>query len=104
MSQITINIGTAANDGTGDPLRTAFNDVNLNFNEVYAAGPVGSNIQIANNRILTTNTNGNLILSPNGIAKVVSNVDIVPNSANTHSLGGTTRRWNTVYGQYLDFT
>lgn len=36
MAQQTINIGTTANDGTGDPLRTAFDKVNDNFNEVYA--------------------------------------------------------------------
>jgi len=36
MAQQTVNIGTSANDGTGDPLRTAFDKVNDNFNEVYA--------------------------------------------------------------------
>jgi len=35
MSQQTIGIGTVANDGTGDPLRTAFNKANLNFTELY---------------------------------------------------------------------
>ena len=68
---IVINIGALPNDGTGDPLRTAFNDVNLNFANVFAYGPVLSNIQIANNTILTTNTNGNLILNPNGIGVVL---------------------------------
>ena len=53
MSQpIVINIGALPNDGTGDPLRTAFNDTNLNFSNVFTAGPVGSNIQIANNSML----------------------------------------------------
>lgn len=36
MAQQTINIGTVANDGTGDPLRTAFDKTNDNFNELYA--------------------------------------------------------------------
>lgn len=35
MTQQTINIGTAANDGTGDPLRTAFTKVNENFGDLY---------------------------------------------------------------------
>ena len=35
MAKQTINIGTVANDGTGDPLRTAFNKANENFTEVY---------------------------------------------------------------------
>jgi len=44
MAQQTINIGTVANDGTGDPLRTAFDKVNDNFTELYAddAGDVNS--------------------------------------------------------------
>lgn len=104
MAQNIINIGTAANDGTGDPLRTAFNEVNLNFNQVFAAGPVLSNVQIVNNTILTTNTNGNLVLAPNGIGVVQSNVNIVPNTANIRNLGSSTQRWATIYGQYLDIT
>lgn len=35
MAQQTIGIGSAANDGTGDPLRTAFDKCNNNFGEVY---------------------------------------------------------------------
>jgi hypothetical protein len=35
MAKQTISIGTTANDGTGDPLRTAFTKVNENFTEVY---------------------------------------------------------------------
>jgi hypothetical protein len=36
MSKQTINIGTSANDGTGDPIRTAFDKANDNFDEVYS--------------------------------------------------------------------
>jgi hypothetical protein len=35
MSRLNINIGTSANDRTGDPLRTAFDKVNQNFVELY---------------------------------------------------------------------
>lgn len=35
MAQQTINIGTIADDGTGDPLRTAFDKANSNFTELY---------------------------------------------------------------------
>jgi hypothetical protein len=35
MAKQTINIGTTANDGTGDPIRTSFNKVNENFTELY---------------------------------------------------------------------
>ena len=44
MAKQVINIGTTANDGTGDPLRTAFDKVNDNFTELYNddAGDVDS--------------------------------------------------------------
>jgi len=35
MSKQTIVIGATANDGTGDPLRTAFDKCNDNFDELY---------------------------------------------------------------------
>ncbi len=35
MAKQTIGIGSAANDGTGDPLRTAFDKINDNFTELY---------------------------------------------------------------------
>ena len=35
MAKQTINIGTTANDGTGDQLRAAFDKVNDNFTELY---------------------------------------------------------------------
>ena len=46
MAKQTINIGTAANDGTGDQLRTAFDKVNDNFNEQYAFITEDSNSDI----------------------------------------------------------
>lgn len=44
MAKQTINIGTTANDGTGDQLRSAFDKINDNFTELYSddAGDVGS--------------------------------------------------------------
>ena len=36
MANSIINIGTLANDGTGDDLREAFIKVNNNFSELYA--------------------------------------------------------------------
>ena len=35
MAQQTVSIGSSANDGTGDPLRTAFTKINTNFTELY---------------------------------------------------------------------
>lgn len=35
MTQQVVNIGSTANDGTGDPLRTAFTKINANTTELY---------------------------------------------------------------------
>jgi hypothetical protein len=104
------NIGNATPDGQyiidttppGQSLNSAFVDVNLNFDQVWATGLVNSNIHIGNNTIYTNNTNGDLVLNPNGIGIVQSNVSILPNQANIRNLGSATQRWATVYTQYLD--
>ena len=36
MAQQILNVGTTANDGTGDTLREAMIKTNENFNELYA--------------------------------------------------------------------
>ena len=36
MAQQTVNIGSSANKGDGDPIRTAFTKINENFTELYA--------------------------------------------------------------------
>ena len=62
MAQQTINVGAAPNDGTGTPLRTAFQYTNSNFTELYTAvGPSGNNIVVPGTATitgdLTVNTN-----------------------------------------------
>ena len=47
MAKQAIGIGTTANDGTGDPLRTAMDKTNDNFNEVYALFGNGSTLAIS---------------------------------------------------------
>ena len=47
MAKQGIGIGTSANDGTGDPLRTAMDKTNDNFNEVYALFGDGSTLAIS---------------------------------------------------------
>ena len=93
MAQQIINIGAAPNDGTGDQLRTAFDKVNSNDSEIYQAGPVGSNLQLLVNTISSTDTNGDILISPNGIGEiqlvknVVASVDLsVTGVISTNSL------------------
>lgn len=101
MTQQIIDIGATANDGTGEALRTAFNAVNDNFTEVYTAGPVGSNVRIANNTISINGTNGNLILQGNGIGNVVTNSSVRPAVDAVFDLGNPTYRYDTVYAAYF---
>ncbi len=61
MARLNINIGTTANDKTGDPLRTAFDKVNQNFVELYAH--VGADVQIP-----SQTNNGGKYLTTNGTA------------------------------------
>lgn len=42
----TINLGSYANDGTGDDLRTAFEKVNINFGLLFAEASVNSAINL----------------------------------------------------------
>ena len=73
MAKQTINLGSSANDGTGDPLRTAFDKVNDNFDELYLYSTVTStnNITITGNTIASDNTNGDVIIDPNGTGRLV---------------------------------
>lgn len=82
MAQQLINIGTTANDGTGDPLRTAFDKINDNFTEVYSnitaavevsadtTPQLGGNLVVGAFSIVST-SNGNIRLIPNGTGSVI---------------------------------
>ena len=101
MTQQIIDVGAAANDGTGEPLRSAFEAVNSNFTEIYTAGPVGSNVQIANNTITTTVTNTNLVLKPNGIGVIQANAAVLPSIDNVYDIGSPALRFDTVYAGFF---
>ena len=117
MAKQSVNIGTTANDNTGDPLRTAFDKLNDNHDEIYAAGPVGTNLQVASNTIASTNSNGNVKIDPagtgsielagpidaQGVLTLSSTVsgDIVPTANVTTKLGSDTVRFSEVHGNVL---
>ena len=70
MARQTINIGTSANKGDGDPLRVAFTKANSNFNELYAG-----------NFVSPTSLASNLISAEDGV----------------HDLGSGTKQWNNLH-------
>jgi len=86
MARQIINIGTTANDGTGDPLRVSFDKINSNFNELYTNLGAG-NVLISGNTILTNNANGDLNLIPNGSGRLVvgsTNLVKITNTLNSN--------------------
>ena len=68
MAKQTINVGTNADDGTGDNLRAAFVKVNENFTEVYneIGGTSLSRLKLVDNKITGDVTNENIVIDPNG--------------------------------------
>jgi len=74
MARQNINIGSSANDGTGDPLRTAFDKINDNFVELYGSdndiNTLDANLDVNNFAITTGVTNGNVTITPNGTGNI----------------------------------
>ena len=70
MAQQTLNIGSNANDGTGDTLRVAMDKVNDNFTEIYASPLFNNAITISGNEISASRSNDDLIFSPSGSGAV----------------------------------
>ena len=74
MARQVINIGSSANDGTGDPLRTAFDKINDNFVELYGTdndiNTLDANLDVNNNAITTGVTNGDITITPNGTGSI----------------------------------
>ena len=101
MAEQIIDVGTAPNNGTGDPLRTAFIKTDNNFDQIWAAGPVGSNVRIQNNVVSTLQVNQDLALSPNGVGNVRLNNNTIPGANNTWFLGSTTNQWRGVYANSI---
>ena len=97
MAQQIINLGTSANAGDGDDLRSAMDKTNDNFTEVYTAGPVGSNITITNNSISSTNTNGNITLATDGTGVIQIANDIVPDVNDLRWIGTANNRPRGIY-------
>ena len=74
MARQNINIGSSANDGTGDPLRTAFDKINDNFVELYGTdndiNTLDANLNVNTFAITTGVTNGDITVTPNGTGSI----------------------------------
>lgn len=103
--QQVINIGEAPNDGTGEALRDAFAAVNNNFANIWAAGPVNSQVVISNNWISTNQYNLDLFLAGNALANInlYSNVlskTFLPLTDSGYDLGSPGQYWDSTYSRY----
>jgi len=67
MARLTIDLGTSGNTATGDSVRGAFTKVNSNFAEMMSG-----NLSLSGNSLVSVDTNGNIILDPNGTRHVQS--------------------------------
>ena len=70
MAKQIVNIGTSINKGDGDPLRTAFDKINDNFDELYAATTLD-------------------------LDSIGSNM--IPTTDGTRALGSSTKRWSDLH-------
>lgn len=94
MARQNINIGTSANDGTGDTLRVAGQKINQNFAEIYEqlsgdSGQASTNIQIQDLTIRRTQTASNytdLAFTTPTAARTIT----FPNASGTVVLNNTT--------------
>lgn len=95
--QIVINTANIAPAST----QNAFNQTNQNFTAIWAAGPVDTNIRIANNTILSNNLNGNINLATTGTGVVQIGTHLIPDQGNLRMIGQASKPFNTVYTQYV---
>ena len=74
MAKQAIGIGSSANDGTGDPLRTAMDKTNDNFNEVYALFGNGSTLALSGD---VTVSAGAVTIANSAVETAMINADAV---------------------------
>jgi len=101
MAQQFINIGTSANKGDGEPLRTAFDKINDNFTEVYGdiqalkSGAIVADVKgtIVGDDSTTLVDAVNSSINLNGTVKG----DIIPDANITYDIGSATKRFKDLY-------
>ena len=99
QEQQVINTGETANDGTGESLRSAFTAVNNNFANVWAVGPVNTNIIISNNRVSTSELNLDIEIAGNGIGNINLASTTLPTISGVYNLGSPELSFNEVFAQ-----
>lgn len=70
MTQQVINVGTAPNDGAGDPIRTAFIKTNNNFAQLFGA-TLPNNIVNGTSTVSINTANGNVSFNVANVSNVM---------------------------------
>ena len=70
MAQQTLNVGTNANDGTGDTLRVAMQKVNDMFAELYLSPLSGGDLEFSGNEIRAVRSNDDIVFKPAGTGAI----------------------------------
>jgi hypothetical protein len=104
MAKQNINVGSSANKGDGDPLRTAFTKINSNFTELYDAiglddGSVNlGSLEFSGSTITTTDSSRIEIAQEVRITSdLTMRGSIVPNIDNHFDLGSQANQWRSLY-------
>jgi len=95
MAQITLNVGSNANDGTGDTLRSAMQSVNTMFTELYASPLFASGITVSGNNISANRSNDDLVLSASGTGSVTVNKIVIDSNISIEDNEITTTQSNS---------
>lgn len=70
MAQQPLNIGTDANDGTGDTLRAAMGKINEMFTELYLSPLSDGDLEFSGNEIRATRSNDDIVFKPSGTGAI----------------------------------
>ncbi len=104
MARQNINIGTSANKGDGDPLRTAFTKINSNFTELYNAiglndGSINISSFVFNGMTITSTDSSRIEIAQE--VRITSDLtmrgSIIPNVDSRFDLGSPTNQWRSLY-------
>jgi hypothetical protein len=91
-----LNVATAGSATTAGTVTTAAQPNITSVGNLTIANI--DNIRLDGNTISSTDTNGNINLSPNGTGNVVVNDALIPGANATYTLGNTGAYWSTIYG------
>ena len=104
MAKLTVNIGTSANDRTGDNLRTAFNKINQNFDELYTSLGLDDNslnlgaFEFTGSVMTTTDSSAITIDQAVTVSSDLTvGGDVVPSTDFGSNLGSATKRFKDLF-------